>query len=97
VADVVHELQEFGCEVSVHDPLADPQDAIQEYGIKLLDWDALPEDADAIVAAVSHKQYLDKSIDELMHKLKQNGVFMDIKSVYDRDAISEADVNLWRL
>jgi hypothetical protein len=32
-----------------------------------------------------------------MHKLKQNGVFMDIKSVYDRDAISEADVNLWRL
>src|SRR5476651_942078 len=45
VADVVKELQEFGCEVSVHDPLAVPKEAVHEYGITLTEWSALPNRA----------------------------------------------------
>jgi UDP-N-acetyl-D-galactosamine dehydrogenase len=97
VADVVKELQEFGCDVSVHDPLADPRDAVHEYGITLTEWDALPGKADAIVAAVSHAEYISKPVTRLLDKLKPGGVFIDIKSAYDPAAIAAVGMTLWRL
>ena len=68
VADVVHELQDFGWNVSVHDPVAKSEEAVHEYGIPLLGWDDLPA-ADALVAAVSHAEYLHMPLDELLAKL----------------------------
>lgn len=97
VADVVKELQEFGCEVSVHDPLADSKEAVHEYGIALTEWDALPKQADAIVAAVSHTEYTSQPVAQLLAKLKSGGVFIDIKSAYPQDAIESAGYKLWRL
>lgn len=97
VADVVKELQEFGCEVSVHDPLAEPKEAVHEYGITLTEWNALPNQTDAIVAAVSHAEYLGKPVAELLSKLKPGGVFIDIKSAYQPESIEAAGCNLWRL
>ncbi len=91
------ELQEYGCEVSVHDPLADPKEAIHEYGITLTEWDALPKQADAIVAAVAHTEYTNKLFDQLASKLKAGGVFVDIKSAYPQEAIEAAGYKLWRL
>ncbi len=96
VADVVYELQNFGWDVSVHDPIADPKDAIHEYGISLMNWADLPS-ADAIVAAVSHKEYLKLPFTDLLGKLKPGGVFVDVKSVYDPVFIQSAGYNLWRL
>jgi UDP-N-acetyl-D-galactosamine dehydrogenase len=96
VADIVHELQDFGCDVSVHDPVADPEEAMQEYRIPLVAWNELPE-ADAIVAAVSHKEFLDMPQADLLGKLKSGGVFVDVKSVYDAVAIESAGYRLWRL
>ncbi len=97
VADVVKELKEFGCEVSVHDPLAAPSEAVHEYGITLTEWDALPIGAEAIVAAVSHSTYLEKPVSEMLARLKPGGVFIDVKSAYPADAIAAAGINLWRL
>ena len=96
VADVVRELQDFGCDVSVHDPLAAPDEAIHEYGISLVAWDGLPE-ADAIVAAVSHKEYLAMPQTSLLAKLKPGGLFVDVKSAYDPASIKAAGYRLWRL
>jgi UDP-N-acetyl-D-galactosamine dehydrogenase len=53
VPEIVRELESFGVEVAVHDPLADADEAMREYGIRLLAWDALPQ-ADALVLAVAH-------------------------------------------
>lgn len=97
VAEVVRELQEFGCDVSVHDPLAESNEALHEYGITLADWDALPNDADAIVAAVSHTEYTSQPVARLLEKLKPNGVFVDIKSSYSQQLIEAAGHKLWRL
>lgn len=97
VADVVKELQEFGCNVSVHDPLAEPGDAMREYGIALSAWDELPNDAAAIVAAVPHAEYVRRPMGELLARLKPGGVFIDIKSAYPREAIETAGYGLWRL
>jgi UDP-N-acetyl-D-galactosamine dehydrogenase len=96
VADVVRELQEFGCEVSVHDPIAETSEAMHEYGITPTSWDQLPA-ADAIVAAVSHHDYLAMPLGEILERLKPGGVFVDVKSVYDADAIRAANYRLWRL
>lgn len=96
VADVVRELLDFGCDVTVHDPVAKSHEALHEYGIKLTDWEDLPE-ADAIIAAISHKEYLALSPSELLTKLKHGGIFVDVKSAYDALAIRQAGFTLWRL
>ena len=97
VADLVKELTEFGCDVSVHDPLAETKEAEHEYGISLISWDELPVQADAIVAAVSHSEYTSQPVEHLLAKLKSTGVFIDIKSAYSQVAIEAAGITLWRL
>jgi UDP-N-acetyl-D-glucosamine/UDP-N-acetyl-D-galactosamine dehydrogenase len=97
VADLVKELQSFGCSVAVHDPLGEPAEAKHEYGIELQKWNALPDKADAIVAAVSHKEYLAMSLKKLTGKLKPGGVFVDVKSAYDPKAVEKAGFRLWRV
>lgn len=96
VANIVSELQDYGCVVSVHDPVADPEEAMQEYGIPLIAWDDLPK-ADAIIAAVSHQEYLGMPLTGLLAKLKPGGIFVDVKSAYTAKAITAAGFILWRL
>ena len=96
VADVVRELQDFGCDVSVHDPIAEPHEAFEEYGIRLSAWDELPQ-ADAIVAAVPHQHYLSMPINQILDKAKAGAVFVDVKSAHNAKAIAEAGFKLWRL
>jgi UDP-N-acetyl-D-glucosamine/UDP-N-acetyl-D-galactosamine dehydrogenase len=96
VADVIRELKELGCEVSVHDPIADSAEAVHHYGVALTPWEELPQ-ADAVVAAVPHKSYLNMPFGEILSRLKKRGVFIDVKSAFDRDAIIEAGFRTWRL
>lgn len=96
VVDVIRELKSFGCVVNVHDPLGEPKEAEHEYGISLTKWEDMPE-CDAVIAAVAHKEYLDKSFGELTAKLKNGGVFTDVKSAYDPATVTGAGFKLWRL
>jgi len=96
VADLITELREYGCEVSVHDPMAQASEAQHEYGISLCPWDELPP-ADALVAAVSHRAYLERPLAEVLHTLKPGAVFVDIKSAWPAQAIRDAGLRLWRL
>ncbi len=97
VADVVRELTEFGCQVAVHDPLADPDEAKKEYGITLTPWEELPKQADAFVVAVSHREYLAMTLNELLANLKPGGVFIDVKSAFNPSEIIGWGFKLWRL
>ncbi|WP_374487952.1 nucleotide sugar dehydrogenase [Zoogloea sp.] len=96
VIDVIRELQSYGCEVSVHDPVAEAEEAVHEYGVKLVAWDDLPK-AQAIVAAVAHQEYADLGVARLTEKLVPGGVFTDVKSFYDPAALAEAGARVWRL
>jgi len=97
VADLVRELQDFGCDVSVHDPVAAAHEAIHEYGIPLRSWDDLPMGADAVVAAVSHQVYLAMPLSDIVGRLKADGLFVDVKSTYDPSEILASGRKLWRL
>ncbi|MEJ7808492.1 MAG: nucleotide sugar dehydrogenase, partial [Telluria sp.] len=96
VGDVINELRSFGVEVFVHDPYADHAEALHEYGVALVDWDALPK-ADAIVAAVSHKQLRALTVTDIGHKLVDGGCFIDVKACFDARALEAAGIRVWRL
>ncbi|WP_036171700.1 nucleotide sugar dehydrogenase [Massilia sp. 9096] len=96
VADIVHELESYGCEVSVFDPLADADEAQHEYGIKLTRWEDLPQ-GDAMVVAVAHKEVLELGVDGLLSKLNPGGCFIDVKSQFDPQVLSDAGHCVWRL
>jgi len=70
--------------------------ALPEYGIALTDWDALPR-AGAMIAAVAHAEYRGLGVDKIAAKLVQGGCFVDVKSAFDRDALGDADLRVWRL
>ena len=80
----------------MHDPEGDPDEALREYGVTLSRWDDLPR-ADAIVAAVAHKQYRQLTIAEIGRKAVAQGCFVDVKSVFDAGALEAAGLHVWRL
>lgn len=96
VIDIIRELESFGVDVCVHDPEAEPQEALQEYGVRLLNWNDLPR-AEAMVAAVAHKKYKNLSFDQLAAKLVKNGVFVDVKSAFPQETLRLGGIRVWRL
>lgn len=56
VVDIVSELRDYGVQIDLHDPLADPSEALEEYGLALT---AAPEPGayDGIILAVAHGAY----------------------------------------
>ena len=96
VVDIINELKTYGVEVFVHDPQADADEAMHEYGTKLLAWDDLPR-AHAIVAAVAHKQYRELGIEEIGRKLIKGGCFVDVKAGFDEAGLTAAGFAVWRL
>jgi UDP-N-acetyl-D-galactosamine dehydrogenase len=96
VIDVIRELQSYGIQVHVHDPVADGSEAHHEYGVELENWDALPE-ADAVVVAVAHKPYLAMDTKQYCDKVVAGGTLIDVKSKVDIDALRAAGLTVWRL
>ena len=97
VVDVISELHDYGCKVSVHDPLADPAEAEREYGIRLCTWEAMPR-ADALVVCVAHESYLNMRFEEILQKVKlPGGAFIDVKSAFDIDMAKRTGLIAWRL
>jgi UDP-N-acetyl-D-galactosamine dehydrogenase len=96
VADILRELAEFGVQTHVHDPLASPDEALAEYGVRLHAWEELPA-ADALVLAVSHRDFLEKELSHLTKKIVRGGCVIDVKSVLDATALSAQGLRVWRL
>jgi UDP-N-acetyl-D-glucosamine/UDP-N-acetyl-D-galactosamine dehydrogenase len=96
VGDIVQELRAYGIEVCVHDPWADPGQALDEYGVKLTPWDQLPR-ADAVVAAVAHTEFAARDADEIARKVIRGGCFVDVKSRFPAAELRSLGLRVWRL
>ena len=96
VIDIINELKSYGIEVSVTDPQAEHDEAMHEYGVALVPWDELPR-ADAIVAAVAHREFAGLTPDDLGRKLVKGGAFIDVKGAYDAGVLRGAGYRVWRL
>ena len=98
VVDLVRELEKFSVRVQVIDPLADPAQTHEEYGLELLPAEAA-EPADAVILAVPHDAFAGRTPDwPLVASFMKDGggVVADIPAVLPRETKPE-NIRLWRL
>ncbi len=94
--DIVRELAEFGMQVVVSDPMADPAEAAREYGIALVSLDDL-RDLDAVILAVAHREYRERGWPLVQAMLAGGaGVVLDVKACLERGTTPQG-IELWRL
>ena len=97
VPDIIHELREYGVQVLVHDPIAQSEEAFEEYGIHLSKWEDL-RDIDGIIVAVAHRGYADMGFQKLLKPLRsqREGVVIDVKCLLDQTKLPKT-LKYWRL
>jgi UDP-N-acetyl-D-galactosamine dehydrogenase len=83
VIDVIRELKDFGAEVEVHDPWASPEEVRHEYDLDLCQ--KIDKKYDAIVLAVSHKEFKFLDFNTLRH---EKTIIYDIKSFLDKEIVT---------
>jgi len=96
VVDIIAELKEYGVEVQVCDPQADPQETLHEYGITLTPFKSL-KPAVAVVVAVAHAEFRALTVTNICHLTYGNPVLVDVKGIFDRAAFQAEGVRVWRL
>lgn len=96
VASLIREVEEFGLEVQVCDPLVDPEEVRREYGIDVKSYCDL-KPADVVIYAVSHDEFVQEGWNIAKRQLKLGrGIVIDLKGMLDRTMKPE-EVHLWRL
>ena len=84
VADVYHELKEFGLEVDAYDYEADPAEVKQEYGIHLID--EIKDKYEGILLAVAHNEFLKIDIPSIKNDSKS--IVFDLKGFLPRNQVN---------
>ncbi|MDH5739635.1 MAG: nucleotide sugar dehydrogenase [Nitrospira sp.] len=97
VPDIIRELREYGIEVLVHDPIAEAEEALAEYGIHLVEWTKM-KDLDGLIVAVAHKNFSQLKLMDLLNPLRgqKQAVVVDVKGILNPDDIP-AQIKYWRL
>jgi len=80
VADVVKELKSFFLNVDVHDPYADSDDLMHEYGFGLVN--EIGKDYDAVIVSVCHEPYGEFDEEYFESITKPNAIIADLKGTY---------------
>ncbi|CCU83472.1 putative UDP-glucose/GDP-mannose dehydrogenase [Mesotoga infera] len=97
VVDIIRELEEYGIEVQIVDPVADKEELWHEYGLKLSGMDDI-KNMDALIFAVSHNEFKSLKLEGLKNLYSNNKhVLIDIKGLFDRKEAEEMNYIYWRL
>lgn len=96
VFDLVAELESYGLDVVAHEPHLPPESGQAVNGVAVRAWDDLPV-ADAMVVAAAHREFVDRPIADLAAKIRPGGCFVDVQSRFDRGALEQAGLTVWRL
>lgn len=95
VIDIVNELQEYGVNTIISDPVADKDEARRGYGIDIVDINEI-KNMDAVIVCVGHDEF--KNLDvNYYNSLLKNKVIFDIKGMYDKNLFTSAGYEYWRL
>lgn len=96
VTRIIEQLKTYDINVMVHDPIASPEAARNEYNIDLVNWDQLAN-LDAIILTVAHKQYIKLGAQKIKEKLKNPALIMDITEMLNPDDFTDTCILIWRL
>ncbi len=88
VVDIVAELRSYNANVHIHDPWVSAKEAKHEYGLDLV---AEPEAGkyDAVILAVSHREFIAIGADGIRALGKPGAVVFDVKRVLPRDCVDD--------
>jgi len=81
VVEIIKDLQEYNCNVSVFDPWVNKDEAKKEYGINLLS-NVKTNQFDAILIAVAHNHFKKLGIKKIKMYGKSNHVVFDLKYLF---------------
>ena len=100
VIDIVNELGDYGIKPVICDPEADADEALRLYGVEFTDMSEI-KDMDAVVIAVSHKEFADMAIEDFGAMFKdvpnEKKVLIDIKGILNRNEAESKGYSYWRL
>jgi UDP-N-acetyl-D-galactosamine dehydrogenase len=88
VIDVVREFQSYNAQVDVYDPWASPAQAKAEYGLDLLPV-LNAANYDAIILAVSHREFISLGVLNIRALGQPNVVLFDVKQVFPKDQVDD--------
>ena len=95
VPDIVAELREYGIDVLVHDPMVDPDEAEEEFGIKLVGSEAMV-DLNAMILCVPHRAIMQQINPSPAERLAEGGVLVDVKSALNPTDLPSS-IRYWSL
>jgi len=96
VVDLIKELQEYGIQTFVYDPIANPEEVKKYYGLNLIKEPSEEAPYDGIIVAVKHKEFLDLDAYFFKRLVKENPIFVDVKGIYPKEEFSRTFL-YWRL
>lgn len=100
VIDIIHELNEYGINPTICDPIADSKEAEKLYGIHFTDI-VFVKNMDAVVFAVAHdvfKEYGIHMIDSMFKPVdNRKKVVIDVKGMLDKKEFEDSGYLYWRL
>jgi UDP-N-acetyl-D-galactosamine dehydrogenase len=88
IVEIISELEACHASVDVHDPWADVEDAKRFLNVDI-QMKLQKGFYDAIILAVSHKQFIEMSEEKIRNLLKPNGIIFDLKGMLPSDAVDE--------
>lgn len=96
VVDIIKELEEYGIDTKVVDPLADKEDLWNEYRINPCTVEEI-EDMDAIIFAVPHEAFNSIKLEDIKRMIRNDCVLIDIKGMFNRKEAEDMNFLYWRL
>ncbi len=100
VIDIVKQLGKYGIDPVVADPWVSEDDAMREYGLKVIDFDNI-HDVDCIIIAVAHNKFKKITLDTIKSCYKPDDdrekVLIDVKGIYDIRELKQSNLKWWRL
>jgi len=96
VIDCIREMESLGIKALIHDPVADPSSAKQEYGIEMVEMSDL-QNLDAVVLAVAHQAFREMDWLDFFSCCRKGAPVMDVKCMLNEEQVRSAGLSLWRL
>lgn len=97
VEDMIKEFKQWGVNVVISDPWADPKEVREEYNVTLSEVSA-KKPVDALVVAVGHNEFRALSPSELRGYIKTDKpILVDVKCLFNREEMQKQGFTVFRL
>jgi UDP-N-acetyl-D-galactosamine dehydrogenase len=93
VVDLINDLKSSNFKILANDPLPNKKDVFNNYKIKIIDWEKIQNKFDVAILSTPHDYYKLLGIKEIAKKIKKNGLFIDIKNIYNEKEVKKLDLN----